>query len=392
MELLLARLREALPDACGPYPLHVPSFRGREWDYVKQCLDTGWVSSVGEFVNDFERRLEAFTGIPHAVATVNGTAALHLCLQLAGVGRDDEVIVPALTFVATANAIVYCQAIPHFADSEERTLGIAPESLAEYLSAIAELGREGFCRNRRTGRRIAAVLAMHTFGHPVDLPNLKAVCDRWQLPLIEDAAESLGSFLQEKHTGSWGRLTALSFNGNKTITTGGGGAVLTADAGLAARARHLSTTAKRPHAWEFAHDETGYNYRLPNLNAALGCAQLEQLPDFLQRKRKLAGLYADLLEDVEGIRLFQEPPGARSNYWLNVLLLDDPDEAARDRILASTHAVGIQTRPAWKLMHELPMYRACPRMELPVAEGLSRRIVNLPSSPQLVEVWKGGLP
>ena len=389
IELLLSRLRQALPEASGPYALHEPTFRGREWDYVKQCLDKGWVSSAGEFVNQFERQLAAFTGVPHAVATVNGTAALHLCLRLAGVGPDDEVIVPALTFVATANAVAYCHAIPHFADSEERTLGIAPDKLAEHLSANAELKADGTWRNRRTGRRIAAVVAMHTFGHPVDLPALKSVCDRWRLPLVEDAAESLGSYLHDKHTGCWGRLAALSFNGNKTITTGGGGAVLTADATLAARAKHLSTTAKRPHAWDFVHDETGYNYRLPNLNAALGCAQLEQLPGLLQRKRKLAELYAEIFKGIAGVRLFQEPPGARSNYWLNLLLLDNPDEALRDRILASTHASGIHTRPAWKLMHELPMYRDCPRMELPVAEGLARRIINLPSSPQLLEVWKG---
>ena len=390
IELLLSRLRQALPEAAGPYALHEPTFRGREWDYVKQCLDSTMVSSVGEFVSRFERELAAFTGIPHAVATVNGTAALHLCLRLAGVKPDDEVIVPALTFVATANAVAYCHAIPHFADNEERTLGLAPGKLADHLSDHAELKADGSCYNRNTGRRIAAVVAMHTFGHPVDLPALKSVCDRWQLPLIEDAAESLGSYLNGKHTGCWGRLAALSFNGNKTITTGGGGAILTSDPTLAARAKHLSTTAKRPHAWEFFHDEVGFNYRLPNINAAVGCAQLEQLPDLLARKRKLAELHAELLNGIAGVRLFQEPAGARSNYWLNVLLLDNPDEALRDRILAATHAVGIHTRPAWELMPKLPMYQSCPRMELPVAESLARRLINLPSSPKVLDVWKGG--
>lgn len=378
-EAVVAALRASLPDAQASYSLHEPRFAGNEWAYVKECLDSGWVSSVGAFVDRFENDLAAYTGAERAVAVVNGTAALHLCLQLVGVQPGDEVLVPTLTFVATANAVAYCAAVPHFVDSEERTLGLDPEKLAGYLAAIAEL-RNGACFNRQTGRRIKAVVPMHTFGHPVDLDPLLEVCQRYRIELVEDAAESLGSFYKGRHTGNCGRVGALSFNGNKVITTGGGGAILTNDAELGRLAKHLTTTAKVPHRWEFNHDMLGYNYRLPNLNAALGCAQLEQLPAFLASKRALAERYRAAFAGLDGVRFFSEPAVARSNYWLNVLLLDGAHARERDAVLAATNDAGLMTRPAWTPLHRLPMYAACPRMELAVAEGLVERLVNIPSS------------
>lgn len=377
--IILTALRSALPDAAHPVALHEPRFAGHEWDYVKECLDTGWVSSVGKYVDRFEVDLAAYTGVKHAVATVNGTAALHMCLLLAGVAVGDEVLLPSLTFVATANAVAYCGATPHFVDSDETSLGVAPTKLADYLADIAEISADG-CRNRLTGRPIKALLVMHAFGHPVDLQPLAELCERYRLALIEDAAESLGSYYQGRHTGQWGRLSAVSFNGNKIATTGGGGALLTNDAGLAKRAKHLTTTAKLPHAWEFVHDEIGYNYRLPNLNAALGCAQLEQMDGFLAAKRRLAERYAHAFASIDGARFFSEPAYARSNYWLNVLLLDRAQAGLRDAILQATHDAGFLTRPVWTPMHLLPLYRHCPHMDLAGAEDLQRRIVCLPSS------------
>ncbi|HUJ19465.1 MAG TPA: LegC family aminotransferase [Nitrospirota bacterium] len=373
-------LRTVLPAAGnGPVALHEPCFKGNEWAYVKECLDTGWVSSAGAFVDMFERQVAEYTGARRVVAVVNGTAALHICLLLAGVEHDDEVLVPALTFVATANAVVYCGAVPHFVDSEERTLGLDPHKLDVYLNEVGEM-RPDACFNKRTGRRIKAVVPMHTFGHPVDMEPLLEVCARYRLELIEDAAESLGSFYKGRHTGTMGKLSALSFNGNKTITTGGGGAILTDDEELAKRAKHLTTTAKVPHPWQLYHDKVGYNYRLPNINAALGCAQLEQLPAFLQSKRTLARRYQNAFAGVDGVRFFTEPPFAKSNYWLNVLLLDEALACSRDRILKASNDAGIMTRPAWSLMHQLPMFRDCPRMDLAVAESIERRLINIPSS------------
>ena len=271
-----------------PAALHEPEIAGNEWTYVKECLDTGWVSSVGSYVDRFEAMIAEQTGAKHAIATVNGTAALHACYTLAGVKAGDEVIVPTLTFVGTANAVAYLGAAPHFADSDERTLGLDPVSLEEHLSDIAEV-RDGACVNRISGRPIKAVVAVHLYGHPADLDALAAVCRRFDLTLIEDAAESIGSYYKGRHTGNHGRLAALSFNGNKIVTTGGGGAILTNDDALAAIAKHLTTTAKRPHAWAYDHDRVGFNYRMPNINAAMGCAQLERLEDMLERKRTLAG-------------------------------------------------------------------------------------------------------
>lgn len=379
LSAVLEGLRTVLSPGQGAYPLHEPYFGGNEWAYVRDCIDTGWVSSVGRYVDLFEEQLATYTGVKRAVAVVNGTAALHICLQLVGVKPGDEVLIPALTFVATANAVVYCGATPHLVDSEEKTLGIDPRKLADYLYEISEI-RDGVCINKQTRRPIRAVVPMHTYGHPVDLDPLVEVCSRFSLGLIEDAAESLGSFYKGKHTGHWGRVTALSFNGNKTITTGGGGAILTNDVALGAFAKHLTTTAKCPHQWAFNHDMVGYNYRLPNINAALGCAQLEQLPIFLKKKRGLAETYQRVFSGINGVSFFVEPEFAHSNYWLNVLLLDEKHTSQRETLLESTNTCGIMTRPTWTLMHQLPMFRHCPMMNLDVAESLQRRLINIPSS------------
>jgi len=363
--------------------LHEPCFAGNEWAYLKDCLDSGWVSSVGSYVTRFEQMLAEFTGAAYAVATVNGTAALHICLLLAGVQPGDEVLLPALTFVATANAVSYCGAVPHFVDSAPDTMGVDPRKLVDYLQDIAEL-RDGNCHNRITGRRISVLLPVHTFGHPVDLDALLEICRRYRLVLVEDAAEALGSLYKGRHVGTFGKLAALSFNGNKIITTGGGGAILTGDAELARLAKHLTTTAKLPHPWEFYHDRVGYNYRLPNINAALGCAQMEKLPEFINKKRALAERYSRAFAGLRGVNFFTEPPFARSNYWLNALLLDEACAGLRDMLLEETNRRGIQTRPTWRLMPELPMYGDCPDMELVVAQSLARRVINIPSSAVLV--------
>ncbi|NEO35166.1 MAG: LegC family aminotransferase [Moorea sp. SIOASIH] len=366
-----------------PVPLHEPRFTGCEWDYLKECLDSTFVSSVGQFVDRFERELATYTGANHAVAVVNGTAALHVALRLAGVQPKDEVLIPALTFIATANAVAYCGAIPHLLDSEAHTLGVDPLALRDYLKTIAEIS-DGQCINRLTNRVIRVLVPMHTFGHPVDLDGLLAVAQDFHLTLIEDAAESLGSWYHGQHTGTFGHMGTLSFNGNKTITTGGGGAILTNDSELARQAKHLTTTAKVPHRWEYVHDQIGYNYRMPNLNAALGCAQLEQLPGFLMAKRCLFEQYQTAFKDVPGVEIMKEPEGCRSNYWLQTLMLEESVASQRDEILAATNTAGLMTRPVWRLMHRLRPYQDCPRMNLPVAEGLERRLINLPSSAGLI--------
>jgi perosamine synthetase len=385
---MLDQILEAIQTAIGDRedaftPLHEPDFAGNEWPYVKECIDTGWVSSAGSYVDRFEEMLADYTGVERAVAVVNGTAALHVALRLVGVQEGDEVLVPAFTFVATANAVAYCGAMPHFIDSEMATLGVDPEKLDAYLDKVAA-SRDGAVINQNTGRPLRAVIAMHTFGHPVDLDPLAAVCDRHGLALVEDAAEALGSLYKGGHVGRWGRLSTLSFNGNKTITTGGGGAILTDDAELADRAKHLTTTAKVPHRWAYVHDRLGYNYRLPNINAALGCAQLEQLPSFVERKRRLAQRYADVFEAVDCVSFVQEPSFARSNYWLNALLLEETVTERRDEVLEVTNDRGYMTRPAWRLMHRLPMYRSCPRMDLSTAKHLEQALINIPSSSKLL--------
>ena len=380
-EYVVSSLKEVL--GSSPVSLHEPRFSGNESKYVQECIDSTYVSSVGKFVDCFEAELAEFTGAQHVVAVVNGTEALHLALILAGVESGDEVLVPSLSFVATANAVRYCGAEPHFVDSEERTLGLDPETLREWLKKSTEI-RSGICINRETKRPIRALVPVHIFGHPCDLDGLLAIAHDFHMSLVEDAAESLGSWYQGNHTGTLGLLGTLSFNGNKTITTGGGGAILTDDSELAFRAKHLITTAKQPHRWEYIHDETGFNYRMPNLNAALGFAQLEQLPDFLESKRRLFEHYRDVFQKVPKMKVFEEPKGCRSNYWLQTLILKDSIATQRDAILEATNTAGLMTRPVWKLLHTLVPYRDCPRAQLPIAESLERRILNLPSSAGLV--------
>jgi perosamine synthetase len=362
--------------------LHEPSFSGNEWLYLKDCLDSTFVSSVGKYVDRFEADLANYTGAKHAVAVVNGTSALHVGLKLVDVKSQDEVIMSPLTFVATANAVTYCGAVPHFVDIEETTLGIHARLLRDHLNKITSC-LNGQCFNIKTGRVIRAILPMHTFGHPSDISSLLEVAADFNLAVVEDAAESLGSFYQGRHTGTFGKAGILSFNGNKTITTGGGGAILTDDPILAARAKHITTTAKIKHPWAFEHDEVGFNYRMPNINAALGCAQLEQLPNFLEAKRRLFGKYQDAFFGIPLISLMGEPKGSKSNYWLQTLILDASVELQRDEVIIETNKAGIMTRPAWNLMHQIEPYRNSPRGDLKNAESLARRIINIPSSPFL---------
>lgn len=376
-------LRQVLGETDSACSLHEPEFSGNEWAYVKDCIDTGWVSSVGKYVDEFERELAQYTGARYAVAVVNGTAALHVALQIAGVKGGDEVLVPALSFVATANAVSHCGAIPHFVDSSETTLGLDAKALSAHLECISERTANG-CRNKETGRKIAAIIPMHTFGHPADLADIMEVAARFELPVVEDAAESLGSTYHGRHTGTFGCMGVVSFNGNKIITTGGGGAILTNDPEIARQAKHLTTTAKQPHRWEFFHDMVAYNYRLPNLNAALGCAQLERLPDFIARKRRLAEKYRNAFEPLHGLNFFDEPTGCHSNFWLNAIRIQEPSMEARDALLAAANSAGYQCRPAWTLLNKLPMYQGCPSANLHVAQVLEKSLINLPSSPKLV--------
>ena len=374
-----------------PIVLHEPDFSGTQaWAYVKDCLDTGWVSTAGSWVSRFEQELCTITGAEHAVAVSNGTVALRLALHLVGVGHGDEVLMPPLSFVATANAVAHLGALPHFIDVEPNALGMCSTALAARLESIAER-REGTLVNRETGRRIAAVLPVHVFGHPAEVDQLRAVADTWGLPLVEDAAEALASWRAGTHCGLFGAVGTLSFNGNKLITTGGGGALLTNDAALAKRARHLSTTAKQPHPWAFEHDALGWNDRLPNLNAALGVAQMEDLDRRLDAKLLLAKSYEEAFADLEGVELVTEPTDCRSNQWLVSLRFtaDDPfiAQSARLQLLERAHSVGLLLRPIWTPLHQLPMYEACPAGSLAVAENQAPRLLNLPSSPQLLDGW-----
>jgi perosamine synthetase len=375
-------VRRAVGTPNGILALHEPVFAGNEVAYLEECIKSTFVSSVGKFVDRFERMLEEITGAKRAIAVVNGTAALHVCFRLAGVEPGDEVLSPALTFIATTNAIAYCGAIPHFVDSSFETLGMDTRALAARLDAVAERTPKGTI-NRETGRRIAAIVPMHTFGHPVDMDGIAGLAEHWGIALVEDAAESLGSTYRGHAVGSQARLAALSFNGNKIVTTGGGGAILTNDEELGRRAKHLTTTAKLPHKWAFVHDEIGFNYRLPNLNAALGCAQLEQLDGFLKSKRKLASAYEHAFSHVPGVRFAREPQHTTSNYWLNAILLDQANSDRRDDVLAALNDAGFGARPAWTLMHKLPMFATSPRGDLGTAESIERRLINLPSSASL---------
>lgn len=380
---IVTRIKSCLPADRAIVGLHEPQFSGNEWAYVKDCLDTGWVSSVGKYVDRFEAKLAEYTGVKKAVAVVNGTAALHISLKLVGIEPNDEVLSPAMTFIATTNAITYCGAIPHFVDSDWNTLGLAADKLSAYLAQIAEV-RDGECFNKKTQRRIKAVVPMHTFGHPIDIEPLVEICQRYHLELVEDAAESLGSYYKGRHTGHWGKVTAFSFNGNKVVTTGGGGAILTNDLELGKLAKHITTTAKIPHKWAFVHDQIGYNYRMPNINAALGCAQLEQLPSFLETKRQLTEKYIAAFADSRYAQAFVEQSYVKSNYWLNAIILNSESALQRDELLQMLHEEGILVRPAWTLMHKLPMYQDCPRMNLETVADIEARLINLPSSVNLI--------
>ncbi|QBK25349.1 LegC family aminotransferase [Ureibacillus thermophilus] len=361
-------------------PLHEPTFDEKEIEYVTECIKTGWVSSVGSYVTRFEEELAKFVGAKRAVAVVNGTAALHIALKIVGVQENDEVLMPSLTFVATANAASYLGAIPHFVDVSYETLGMDPIKLNKHLEEIGVL-RNGQLYNKQTGRRIAAVVPMHTFGHPVDLDGLLEVCDKFNLVLVEDAAESLGSYYKGKHTGTFGKVAAFSFNGNKIVTTGGGGAIVTNDDALADYAKHLTTTAKIPHRWEYVHDEIGYNYRMPNINAALGCAQLEKIKVFLRKKKVLTEKYEQLICNLEGVQLFKQPLNSESNYWLQTLILED--SLNRNKVLSFLNDNGVMSRPIWQPLHELKMYKNNPMMEMNTTMQLKQKIVNIPSAPIL---------
>jgi perosamine synthetase len=360
----------------GSIPLHAPVFGGREQDYLRECVESTFVSSVGPFVDRFEQMMRDLTGAAAAVAVVNGTAALHMCLILAGVEPGDEVVTQPLTFVATCNAIAHQHATPTFVDVDANTLGMSPEALWHFLQAHGERVSDGV-RNRQTGRRIAAVMPMHVFGFPLQIEAIAEICLEWKLPLVEDAAESLGSWVGERHTGRFGRVGAFSFNGNKTVTSGGGGCIITDDPELGRRAKHLTTTAKRPHKWEFYHDEVAWNYRMPNLNAALACAQLEQLDRFLADKRETAVYYAGEMRRLN-VPLVTERAGTRANHWLNTIVL--ADRAERDRFLELSNSQDVMTRPVWVLMHKLPPFAGAFHDPVPNAEFLEDRLVNIPSS------------
>ena len=364
-----------------PVALHEPVLAQEEIEAVTECLRSGWVSTAGPFVAKFERVIAAYTGADHAVATSSGTAALHVALKLADVQPNDEVLIPGLSFVATANAVTYCGAIAHFVDVDEHSLGMSPGKLLKHLEEIAAV-RDGVAWNRETGRRIRAMVPMHTFGHPVEIDPLLEIATRYGLTLVEDAAESLGSLDHGRHTGTRGTLSALSFNGNKIATTGGGGAILTNDPVLAERARHLTTTAKVSHQWRLEHDEIGFNYRLPNLNAALGIAQFARLDTAVEQKRSLLAIYEAALGPLGVGRIVREREGMRSNYWLHCLLLDLPE--LLEETLRACHQRQIFARPAWSPLHQLPMYLQAPRASMSTTENLCARLLCLPSGPSVL--------
>ncbi|WP_404970300.1 LegC family aminotransferase [Vibrio campbellii] len=362
-------------------PLHAPTFDGNEKAYVMETIESTFVSSVGKFVDDFERKIETYTGTAKAVATVNGTAALHAALYMADVQRGDLVVTQALTFVATCNALYHMGVEPIFLDVSPVSLGLCPKAVDAFLEENAEVTDAG-CIHKKTGRRIKAVVPMHTFGHPVELDELVAVCLKWNLTLVEDAAESLGSFYKGKHTGTIGDFGAVSFNGNKIITTGGGGMVLCKTQELGVRTKHVTTTAKVPHPYEFFHDEPGFNYRMPNLNAALGCAQMEVIEQYLKQKRALAEGYNDFFKGSD-IKFVTEPEYAQSNYWLNAIICSDKE--SREEILSVTNDSGVMTRPIWQLMHRLPMFENSIRGDLTYSEFIEAHLINLPSTPIISE-------
>lgn len=361
-------------------PLSVPKFVGNEKKYLDDCIDTTFVSSVGKYVDRFEDEIARYTGAKRAVVCVNGTNALHMSLMLAGVERDDEVLTQALTFIATCNALSYIGARPVFLDVDKSTMGLSPDAVKDWLHKNAVM-KNGQCFNKCSGKRVKACVPMHTFGHPVRIEELLSVCDEYHIELVEDAAESIGSRYKGKHTGTFGKVGALSFNGNKTITTGGGGMLLFNDEKLGEYAKHLTTQAKIPHRWEFKHDHIGYNYRMPNINAALGCAQLENLDKFIASKREVAREYEEFFRNIDGIDFFTEPENCFSNYWLNVVILRD--RKAQQEFLEYTNDHGIMTRPIWELMSRLPMFDCCENDGLANTIWFADRVVNIPSSPRV---------
>ena len=361
-------------------PLSVPKFIGNEKKYLNECIDTTFVSSVGKFVDRFENDMAAYTGAKKAVVCVSGTNALHMAMMLVGVERGDEVLTQALTFIATCNAISYIGAHPVFIDVDKSTMGLSPDALKAWLENNAEI-RNGQCYNKHTGHRVKACVPMHTFGHPVRIDEIANICAENHIELVEDAAESIGSKYKGIHTGLFGKIGALSFNGNKTITTGGGGMLLFMDEELGTLAKHLTTQAKVPHRWEFRHDHIGYNYRMPNINAALGCAQLEHLDEYIADKRATAAAYSEYFKNVDDIDFFVEPENSFSNYWLNVVILKDRD--AQQAFLQETNDNGVMTRPIWELMNRLPMFENCEHDCLENTEWFADRVVNIPSSVRL---------
>ncbi len=365
-------------------PLSVPVFVGNEKKYLEECIDTTFVSSVGKFVDRFENDMAKYAGCSRAVVCVSGTNALHMSMMLVGVERDDEVLTQALTFIATCNAISYIGAHPVFIDVDKSTMGLSPNAMKEWLVKNSEI-RNGQCYNKNTGRRVKACVPMHTFGHPVRIEEIANLCEEYHIELVEDAAESIGSLYKGKHTGTFGKVGAISFNGNKTITTGGGGMMLFNDEELAAHAKHLTTQAKVPHRWEFRHDHIGYNYRMPNINAALGCAQLENLDKFIESKRQLALEYAEYFKNVEDIQFFTEPEDTFSNYWLQTVILKDKD--AQQKFLQQTNDNGVMTRPIWELMNRLPMFEHCENDGLKNTIWFADRVVNIPSSVRVEDLY-----
>ncbi len=357
-------------------PLHEPRFIGNEKAYLNECIDSTFVSSVGKYVDRFEKEFAQYVGSKYAIATVNGTAALHISLILADVKKDDEVITQPLTFIATCNTISYIGAKPIFVDVDLDTMGLSSKSLKNFLETNCEI-KDKICINKTTGKTIKACVPMHTFGHPCKIDEIKSICDSWNITLVEDAAESLGSFYKDKHTGTFGKIGAFSFNGNKIITSGGGGVIVTDDEALAKKAKHITTTAKIPHPFEYVHDEIAYNYRLPNINAALLVAQLENLDKFLENKRELANIYKDFFAS-NSIKFMQEPKNSKSNYWLQAIIFDDVQK--RDEFLEFSNKQGVMSRPIWKLMNELEMYKDCQKSDLTNAKYLEQRVVNIPSS------------
>ena len=359
--------------------LHEPFFSGNETKYLEECVSTNFVSSVGIFVSKFEKMLSDLTGAKHVIATVNGTSALHLSLLCLGIRSKDEVLLPTLTFVGSANSIRYCNAIPHFCDISEDDLNLDLDKLRDHLKFTAEK-HHAHTINKYTNNRIAAIMPVHVYGQPVDMETLLSIASEYKLTIVEDAAESLGSFLNKKHTGTFGKIGCLSFNGNKIVTTGGGGAILTSDDMLAKQIRHMSTTAKSPHPWELSHDEIGYNYRMPNINAALGCAQLELFSNLLENKRNLHMKYKKELDGIPWLRLISENKESISNYWLNTVILNNNEDCFQKGLVETCHKEKIFLRPSWKPLHLLPMFQSCPKSELNTASFLQKKIINLPSS------------